>query len=92
MSSFLGLASYFRRFIPGFSRIAKPLHEVSVKKKQTTQPTFHWGSEQNESFIALKDALVQARVLAYPRFDQSFVIEVDASGEGLGACLSQERW
>ena len=90
VSSFLGLASYFRRFIPGFSKLAKSLHEVSAKKNQSKRSIFHWGNEQDEAFVALKDALVQAPVLAYPQFDQSFIIEVDASGEELGACLSQK--
>ena len=89
VSSFLGLGSYFRKFIPDFSKIAKPLHDVSAKKNQVPRPNFVWGEAQECAFQAIKSALVQAPVLAYPKFHESFIIEVDACGEGIGACLSQ---
>ena len=60
------------------------------RRTRLSDLSFHWGNEQDEAFVALKNALVQAPVLVYPQFDKSFIIEVDASGEGLGACLSQK--
>lgn len=85
VSSFLGLASYYRRFISQFARIAGPLHKVSAKKKQTKKSLYGWNDEQETSFKALKESLIRVPVLAYPCFDK----EIDASGKGLGACLSQ---
>ena len=91
VSSFLGLASYYRRFVPGFSKIAGPLHEVTGGKKgKAGNHTFKWGEEQQNGFQELKAALTSAPVLAYPRFDRPFEMEVDASFRGLGACLLQK--
>ena len=82
--SFLGLAGYYRKFIPKFAMLAAPL--VSLTKKGTK---FHWSKEHSESFLVLKDLLCQAPVLAYPRFDHPFVLQTDASDLGLGAVLTQ---
>ena len=85
--TFLGLASYYRRYIQSFSNIAKPLHELTQKNVK-----FMWSREHNESFKALKDKLVQAPVLMYPQFKQDaapFILQTDASSVGLGAVLEQ---
>ena len=82
--SFLGLAGYYRKFIPKFAMLAAPL--VSLTKKGTK---FHWSKEHSESFLVLKDLLCQAPVLAYPRFDHPFFLQTDASDLGLGAVLTQ---
>ena len=101
LSSFLGLASYYRRFVPDFAKIAGPLHALtgkrlprkSGKKKATPGDAknegFIWSKEADEAFQALKEKLSSTPVLAYPRFGEEFVLEVDASLKGLGACLSQ---
>ena len=83
---FLGLASYYRRFVPGFAAIAAPLHALTKKNI-----VFQWTTECEEAFRKLKELLISAPVLAYPRFgpDRSFVLETDASTIGLGAVLSQ---
>lgn len=85
---FLGLASYYRRFVPGFSRIAAPLHALTKKNAQ-----FEWTQECQTAFDILKQLLVTAPVLAYPRFGPSeeFVLETDASLQGLGAVLGQRQ-
>ena len=85
---FIGLASYYRRFIPGFAKVASPLHALT--KKGTT---FTWSSECEVAFCQLKSLLVTAPVLAYPQFglNKSFILETDASGSGPGAVLSQEQ-
>ena len=85
---FLGLASYYRRFVPNFARIASPLH--SLTRKNTN---FVWTEACEAAFCELKRALVSAPVLAYPMFGdgRSFILETDASYIGLGAILSQKQ-
>ena len=82
---FLGLASYYRRFIPDFAKVANPLHSLTKKNVE-----FVWSVECGKAFEKLKEALVTAPVLSYPLFgsDQEFILETDASGVGLGAVLS----
>ena len=81
---FLGLASYYRRFIPQFAKIAHPLHRLTRK-----DTPFRWSSECQAAFETLKSRLISAPVLAYPDFSKDFVLETDASYVGLGAVLSQ---
>jgi transposase InsO family protein len=86
LRSFLSLASYYRRFIEGFSTIAGPLNELLQKKT-----VWRWGREQREAFMALKKALCTEPVLAYPDFNLPFVLYTDASNYGIGAILAQEH-
>ena len=90
LSSFLGLTSYYRRFINGFAEVAAPLHAVVVAQKrgEPTSP-MPWTPEADRAFSRLKILIPEAPVLAYPQFDKDFVLEIDASLKGLGACLSQ---
>ena len=81
---FLGLSSYYRRFIRNFARIAAPLHQLTRKDVK-----FHWSAECGTVFQELKALLTSAPVLAYPNFDREFTLETDASVQGLGAVLSQ---
>ena len=85
---FLGLASYYRRFIPSFAQIASPLHVLTKKNV-----AFHWTTKCERAFEQLKDKFVSALVLVLPKFDPncSFVLETDASASGLGAILSQAQ-
>lgn len=85
LKSFLGLASYYRRFIPNFSSVAGPLHLLNRK-----DAPFLWTSSCQEAFELLKRILTKAPVLAYPDFEQSFILETDASGTGLAAVLAQK--
>ena len=82
--SFLGLVGYYRRFIPSFASLSAPL--VALTKKGSK---FQWGEPQNNSFNELKKYLCTAPILAYPQFDQPFVLQTDASDKGLGAVLTQ---
>ena len=86
---FVGLASYYRRFVPGFARIATPLHALTKKEVAL----FHWTEECQAAFDRLKELLITSPVLAYPQFGpgKEFVLETDASLEGLGAVLSQRQ-
>ena len=87
LSSFLGFAGYYRRFVKGFSRIALPLNHLRNESSKKWQ----WGQEHENAFSALKVALCQAPVLAYPDFQKPFELHTDASSEGLGAVLCQEQ-
>ena len=82
--SFLGLCSYYRRFIPQFSTIAKPLTRLTEKDHG-----FRWGDEQEEAWATLKHKLLSAPVLAYPDPQKEFILDTDASAFGIGAVLSQ---
>lgn len=84
IKQFLGLAGYYRRFIPGFSKVAKPLTELL--KKETA---FHWRHEQDKAFRILRDALCSEPLLQYPDFTRPFVVTTDASQIAIGGILSQ---
>ncbi|XP_073109864.1 uncharacterized protein [Elaeis guineensis] len=81
--SFLGLASYYRRFIAKFGQINKLLTNL-LKKVD-----FKWSSEAEASFQQLKTVLAQTPILALPNFFLPFTIKTDASGTGMGAVLMQ---
>lgn len=83
--SFLGLASYYRRFINNFSAIARPLSQLTSPKSK-----FSWSSEAEEAFIELKKALTSSPVLVVPDFSEPFYLHADASGFGLGSSLVQK--
>ncbi|KZS06596.1 Uncharacterized protein APZ42_029928 [Daphnia magna] len=82
--SFLGLCSYYRRFIPQFPQSTKPLTDFFKKGG-----CFAWEAPQEASFFALKQALVQAVILAYHDFSRPFEIHPDACDYNLGALLLQ---
>ena len=82
--SFLGLCSYYRRFVQDFAKIARPLHKLCEKGNK-----FAWSDDCQVSFTALKEALTTAPVLAYPILGQQFVLDTDASEHSVGAVLSQ---
>lgn len=83
---FLGLASYYRKFVPKFAKIAEPLHRLTCKEAE-----FVWSDDCQHAFDSLKQKLTQAPVLAYPSFDKDLVLETDASIKGIGAILSQQQ-
>ncbi|GJT74255.1 putative reverse transcriptase domain-containing protein [Tanacetum coccineum] len=83
---FLGLAGYYRRFIEGFSKIAKPLTKLTQKNKN-----YIWGEEQESAFQLLKQKLYEAPILALPEGNDDFVVYCDASLQGLGAVLMQRE-
>ena len=85
--SFLGLCSYYRRFIRGFSTIAAPLNKLLEKSSR-----FKWDEECQASFDTLKQTLVSDHVMAYPNNDGIFILDTDASATGIGAVLSQLQW
>nr|GEV71969.1 putative reverse transcriptase domain-containing protein [Tanacetum cinerariifolium] len=83
---FLGLARYYRRFIEGFSKIAKPMTKLTQKKVK-----FEWGDKQEAAFQLLKQKLCSAPILALPEGSEDFIVYCDASNKGLGAVLMQRE-
>ncbi|CAC5369122.1 unnamed protein product [Mytilus coruscus] len=82
--SFLGLAGYYRRFIPKFSEIASTLTHLTKKGIR-----FEWTTQCQESFECLKSKLISAPILNYPSETGQFILDTDASGHAIGAVLSQ---
>ena len=85
LRSFLGLCSYYRRFIANYSHVAKPLTRLTEKDQK-----FNWTSECSEAFGRLKHMLVTAPILAHPDFTKPFILDTDASNHAIGAVLSQK--
>nr|GEW55087.1 putative reverse transcriptase domain-containing protein [Tanacetum cinerariifolium] len=83
---FLGLAGYYRRFIEGFSKIAKPMTKLTQKKVM-----FDWGDKQEAAFQLLKQKLCSAPILALPEGADDFLAYCDASHKGLGDVLMQRE-
>nr|GEX36569.1 reverse transcriptase domain-containing protein [Tanacetum cinerariifolium] len=78
------LASYYRRFIEGFSKIAKSMTKFTLKGVK-----FYWGEKQEAAFQLLKQKLRSAPILALPEGSKDFVVYYNASHKGLGAVLIQ---
>ena len=81
--AFLGLVGYYRKFIRGFTKIAKPLTRKQVQ--------FEWTPEHQEASIHLKEAIVQAPILHYPNPTKTYIVYTDASDDACRAQLSQEH-
>ena len=81
---FLGLATYYRRFIKDFAKIAKPLSELTG-----TSVEFKWTDACQQSFDALKHALTGPEIMAYPLDVGEFILDTDACDVSIGAVLSQ---
>jgi len=86
LRQFLGFASYYRKFIHHFADIAVPLHALTEKTKP-----WLWTMLCDEAFRTLKDKLVSPPILSFPQFDMTFVVDADASQEGIGAVLSHQH-
>ncbi|GJR76795.1 putative reverse transcriptase domain-containing protein [Tanacetum coccineum] len=83
---FLGLAGYYRRFIEGFSKIAKSMTKLTQKSVK-----FDWGDKEEEAFQLLKQKLCSAPILALPEGTKDFIVYCDASHKGLGVVLMQRE-
>ena len=82
---FLGMTSYYRRFISGFSDIAGPLHRLTHKGAR-----FDWDKNCQNAFEQLKEQLLSAPVLAFPDLNGDYILYTDASDVGVGAVLTQK--
>ena len=85
LRAFIGLASYYRRFIPGFATISAPLNRLTKKGVSIDS----WNSVCTEAFNSLKHALISAPVLRSPDFTRQFTVYTDASEYGIGGILAQ---
>ena len=93
---FLGFASYYRRFIQSFSKIAVPLHDLVAKgnarhRKKGADISNLWDQQHQKAFEELKTALTTAPVLGFAEFTKPFILETDASHDGLSVILSQDQ-
>ena len=97
LRSFLGFASFYRRFVPGFSKIAGPLHTLvadtsrGMVHRRSSSPRLAWTHQHQLAFEQLKGKLCEEPILAYADFTKPFELEVDASHQGLGAILYQRQ-
>ncbi|XP_050030532.2 uncharacterized protein [Dermacentor andersoni] len=86
--AFLGLAGYYREFIQNYATIAAPLTDLTKKRAPNQIP---WGDTEQEAFDKLRRLLSEAPILQIPDFSQPFVLRTDASDQGLGAVLLQDK-
>ncbi|GKD78419.1 putative reverse transcriptase domain-containing protein [Tanacetum coccineum] len=86
ISQFLGLAGYYRRFIEGFSKIAKSMTKLTQKGIK-----FDWGEKEENAYQLIKQKLCSAPILVLPEGSEDFVVYCDASHKGLGAVLMQKE-
>ncbi|KAI4904285.1 hypothetical protein NFI96_007443, partial [Prochilodus magdalenae] len=89
----LGFMSYYRRFVPKFAELAKPLHALVGGKtnRGRVSSSIAWSDECQNAFNKLKGCLISPTVLAYPDFTVPFILTTDGSLHGLGAVLSQKQ-
>jgi hypothetical protein len=85
VKTFLGMAGFYRKFIPSYATIAKPVTSMLAGEQQ-----FCWSTQCQEAFLELKQKLSSAPCLAHPVLDRMFVLATDASAVGTGAELAQE--
>jgi hypothetical protein len=85
LRGFIGLASYYRRFVQDFATIVEPMNRLLRK-----DIPFIWNEACGKAFEFLKEKLTTAPILIYPDFSKPFILHTDASYQGLGAVLAQE--
>ena len=76
----IGLAGYYRHFVPDFSKIGRPMTELLKKGVR-----FNWDDKCEQDFQTLRKLLMSAPVLAQPDITRPFDVYCDASGTGLGS-------
>jgi hypothetical protein len=84
--AFLGLCSYYRRFIRGFAHIASPLNSLLEAGR-----AFDWSDECQDAFEMLKSKLTGEELMSYPDNEGLYILDTDASNTGIGATLSQMK-
>ncbi|GFX34622.1 retrovirus-related Pol polyprotein from transposon 297 [Trichonephila clavipes] len=86
VSTFLGMAGWYQKFIPKYADIFEPLYRLKKKRAK-----FNWSTEAQDSFDKIKRALTEAPVLQLPNFIEQFNLFTDSSGVGIGAVLNQNH-
>ena len=84
---FVAFANYYRKFIPNFSDICRPLNSLTKKRAE-----FYWSTDCELAFQKIKNSLLSPRILKYPDFSKPFLVTVDASNFACGAVLSQNNF
>ena len=84
VKSFLGLCSYYRRYVENFAEIARPLHKLTE-----CSPSFSWTTEAQTAFETLQARLLTTPILAFPSMKEPFILYTDASLTAMGAVLAQ---
>ena len=87
LRSYLGFFSYYRKFVPKYSEIARPLYKLSIADKKD----FEWSKEADEAFRELQFRLVNAPILTLPTDDDEYILTTDASGVAIGSILTVNR-
>ena len=86
VQQFLGLSSYYRKFVKNFPKIAAPLYDAS----KTDKRNFNWTENCEQSFSQLKAILTSPPVLKYPDQTKTFIVDCDTSNLAIGCVLLQE--
>ena len=81
---FLGLSSYYRRYVRDFAAVARPVHQLAEKMKE-----FHWNPKTHKAFEQLKHCLTSTPILAFTSMNEPFILYTDASQFAIGAVLAQ---
>ena len=91
LRAFLGLSSYYRKFIKNYAEIATPLHNLTQghKNKKGSRIIIKWQAEHSRAFEALKNAILTDVILAFPDFTKPFRLTTDSSNHSIGGVLSQ---
>lgn len=87
LKRFIGIASWYRRFVKNFSLVAAPLHDLTKGKKNKK---FVWTEDADKAFLKLKTLLTSAPVMSCPDYSKEFIIQCDASNKGIGSVLCQK--
>jgi hypothetical protein len=85
LKSFIGLCTYYKRYVKGFSQLATPLTDLTKKG------AFSWSDIAQKTFDNIKQVMSSCPFLALPDFTQPFIVEYDASGEGIAGILMQNH-
>ena len=87
LRSYLGMFSYYRKFVKDYSKIASKLFKLAVCDKKD----FVWDGEAEKSFLELKNRLISSPILTLPRESDSYILTTDASGTAIGSVLTVDR-
>jgi hypothetical protein len=85
LRGFLGICTYYRKFVKGFSQLCAPLTNLTKKE------AFKWSEEAQATMEKMKKVMSTCPDLSLSDFGLPFTLECDASGEGIGAILMQNR-
>jgi hypothetical protein len=83
----LGMGSYYRRFIPNFAQMVRPMVELTRKNQE-----YRWTEDCQSSFDQLKQAFIGPEIMAYPAEEGEFILDTDASASALGRPISETEW